>query len=278
MPELPECELARAVLEEVAVGREIDTARVEADRLVLEGVPASRIARALRGRRVEAAERRGKHLWLALDRRPWPLFHLGMTGGFRVPDRPGLELAGSPRVRAETWPPRFTKLLLRLGDGGQIAFTNARRFGRIRLRDDPASEPPVSNLGFDPLLDLPSRERFATLLARRRGTVKGLLLNQGFAAGIGNWIADEVLYQARVDPRRPADSLTRQESDRLRDRIRDVVRRAVAVSADSTRFPRTWLFHRRWGRREGVRTARGETIRHATVAGRTTAYVPERQR
>jgi len=95
---------------------------------------------------------------------------------------------------------------------------------------------------------------------------------------VGNWIADEVLYQAGLDPRRPASSLSREEVGRLRARTRAVVRRAVSVDADAARFPRTWLFHHRWGREDGARTARGEPIVHLTVGGRTTAWVPSRQR
>jgi formamidopyrimidine-DNA glycosylase len=227
---------------------------------------------------VRAAVRRGKHLWLELDRRPWPLFHLGMTGGFRVPDVPPLPLASSARNPAGGWPPRFTKLELTLDDGGRLAYTNARRLGRIRLRRDPLHEPPVASLGFDPLLDLPPARVLEDRLGRRRGTIKGLLLDQGFAAGVGNWIADEVLYQARIDPRRVASSLARDEVRRLREALRRIVRTAVRVDADAARFPRTWLFHRRWGRAVGARTARGEAIRHDTVAGRTTAWVPDRQR
>ena len=87
-----------------------------------------------------------------------------------------------------------------------------------------------------------------------------------------------VLYQAGLDPRRPASSLSRSEVARLRSRLSSVVRRAVDVDADADRFPRTWLFHRRWGKEKGARTARGEPIVHLTVGGRTTAFVPSRQR
>ena len=97
-------------------------------------------------------------------------------------------------------------------------------------------------------------------------------------AGVGNWIADEVLYQARLDPRRPASSLSPQEVSRLRGRLRAVVRRAVDVEADAERFPRTWLFHHRWGRDPNARTAGGEPVAHLTLGGRTTAWVPSRQR
>jgi formamidopyrimidine-DNA glycosylase len=105
-----------------------------------------------------------------------------------------------------------------------------------------------------------------------------VLLDQGFLAGVGNWIADEVLYQARLDPRRISSELTVSEIQRLRTKIRSVIRKAVAVDADSSRFPRTWLFHRRWGKDPEAHTIRGEKIRHTTIGGRTTAWVPGVQR
>ena len=108
--------------------------------------------------------------------------------------------------------------------------------------------------------------------------MKSVLLDQSLFAGVGNWIADEALYQAAIDPRRPASSLAPREVARLRARLHAIVRRAVAVGADDTRFPRTWLFHDRWGREEGARTGRGERIVHLTIGGRTTAFVPSRQR
>jgi formamidopyrimidine-DNA glycosylase len=155
---------------------------------------------------------------------------------------------------------------------------DARRFGRIRLQQDPESEPPLSRLGFDPLLDLPSAMELRHLLARRRAPIKSVLLDQGLFAGVGNWIADEVLYQAGLRPQRLASELRLGEVGRLRARLRAIVKRAVAVDADSDRFPRTWLFEHRWGKNAEARTARGERIVHDTIGGRTTAWVPSRQR
>ena len=106
-----------------------------------------------------------------------------------------------------------------------------------------------------------------------------MLLDQSFSAGVGNWIADEVLYQARIDPRRRAHLLTAAEVGRLRARLRSVVTTAVRVGADSDRFPPKWLFHTRWSKRlRSPMTARGERIRYLTVGGRTTAWVAEVQR
>ena len=271
MPELPE-------VERVARNRRIVKVTCARDPIVFEGVGAARIKRALLGRTVIGTARRGKHLWFELDRRPWPCFHLGMTGSFRTQGEAPLQLASSPRVEESSWPPRFTKLCLVFDDGGELAVTNKRRLGRIRLRHDPPQAPPIRHLGFDPLLDLPSSRRFSALLAGRSAVVKTLLLDQAFAAGVGNWIADEVLYQARIDPRRRADQLTVGEGRRLRARLKQVVETAVQANADKSLFPRSWLFHRRWKRDVKSTTIRGHEIEYLTIGGRTTAWVPSLQR
>ena len=94
---------------------------------------------------------------------------------------------------------------------------------------------------------------------------------------MGNWVADEVLYQASLSPTRLANSLSVVEVARLRRALHAVLETAVAVNADSDRFPPTWLFHDRWGKRAGSVTARGEPIAHTVVGGRPTAWVPSRQ-
>jgi formamidopyrimidine-DNA glycosylase len=174
--------------------------------------------------------------------------------------------------------PRFWKVEIAVENGRHLALTDPRRFGRIRLQGDPEHEAPLRGLGFDVLEGLPRTRDLVPLFGRRAAPVKAVLLDQSLFAGVGNWIADEVLYQAGLDPRRPACSLSRDEVERLRARLQAVVHRAVSVGAEAARFPRTWLFHHRWGREDGARTARGEPIVHLTVGGRTTAWVPSRQR
>jgi formamidopyrimidine-DNA glycosylase len=279
MPELPEAETARLLAGRVARGRRIVSVWCAPDPLVFEGLPAARFRRALLDRRVRTVKRHGKHLWFELDQRPWPCFHFGMTGGFHAPRHRGVRLVSSGgRAANPAWPPRFTKLRLGFDDGGELVMSDARRLGRIRLRHDPPMEPPISELGFDALLGIPPPDLFSRLLRQRSAPLKALLLDQSFAAGVGNWIADEVLYQARLAPARAAHSLSREEAKRLRSALRTVVRTAVAARADSERFPRSWLFHRRWGRQADAITERGETIRHDIIAGRTTAWVPAIQR
>jgi formamidopyrimidine-DNA glycosylase len=265
VPELPDVEAARVILERALRGRRIAAVVALDDPIVYAGVAPRRFAAALRGRRVLRAGRKGKHLWLELDRRPWPAFHFGMTGEFRV-------------YALERDRPRFWKMEMRLDDGKRVAFADARRFGRIRLQQHPEGEAPISALGYDVLAGLPPADELARVLARRKAPIKAVLLDQGLFAGVGNWVADEVLFQARISPHRPASSLLPAEVRALRARLISIIGRAVAVGADSDRFPRGWLFHRRWGRDAQAVTARAERIRHETIGGRTAAWVPSRQR
>src|SRR5687767_11581321 len=95
MPELPEVEAARRRAEAALRGRRILEAAAAPDPIVLQGVSPRRLAAALRGRMVRGVHRRGKHLWMELDRRPWPAFHFGMTGGFST--------YGEPSKRPRSW-------------------------------------------------------------------------------------------------------------------------------------------------------------------------------
>jgi formamidopyrimidine-DNA glycosylase len=278
VPELPEVDAARRLAARVGLGRRIARAVCAPDPIVFADPPA-RVRDALLGRRIVAIKRLGKHLWLELDRRPWVTMHFGMTGGLSTPQSAGVKLVSHGKgERPPGWPPRFTKLHLTFDDGGELALADGRRLGRVRLRRDPRREPPISALGFDALLELPPLARFAELVSRSRAPLKALLLDQSFAAGVGNWIADEVLYQAKLSPLRTGQSLTRQEIARLRLGLKRVVGTAVELESDSDRYPRSWLFHHRWGRNANAVTARGERIRHDTIGGRTTAWVPSVQR
>jgi formamidopyrimidine-DNA glycosylase len=265
MPELPEVEAARRLVRQRLVGRRLAEVSARDDRIVFAGLTPQQVVKALRGARVRGVGRKGKHFWLELDRRPWPSFHFGMSGW--------LEAYRDPKQRPAHW-----RLELVTPEGWRVAYADVRRFGRVRLQADPPHEPPVSRLGFDPLLGLPAAGPLGALLSRRGAPIKAVLLDQSLFAGVGNWIADEVLYQAGLRPHRPASSLTRPEVVRLRSKLTAVVRHAVKVGADSDRFPRTWLFHYRWGGRKDPHDGRGERIVRETIRGRTAAWVPTRQR
>jgi formamidopyrimidine-DNA glycosylase len=263
MPELPEVEAARRVAERTLVGQRIERVEAADDPVVYDQAPPSAVRSALIGRRVMAARRKGKYLWLVLDLPPHPVLHFGMSGRLTI-------------FQAGEAPPRYCKLALILSNGTAAAMSDMRRLGRIRLAHNPEGERPISLLGFDALTALPSAAKMRALLASRRGPLKAVLLDQSFAAGVGNWVADEVLYQAKLSPLRPANELTDNEMQALRSALRTVLQQAVAVDADAARFPRTWLFHRRWDHRVGI-SARGEQLTRQRIGGRTTTWAPARQ-
>jgi formamidopyrimidine-DNA glycosylase len=164
------------MLHRLLKGKRIASAAAQDDAIVFAGTTGQRVAAVLRGRTVVGTGRKGKHLWLELDRRPWPAFHMGMSGWFEV-------------VGPDDEPPRFWKLDLMAGSR-RVVFCDIRRFGRVRLLQDPLGEPPISLLGFDPLIGLPPVAELARHLARRSAPIKAVLLDQSLFAGVGNWIAD----------------------------------------------------------------------------------------
>ena len=275
MPELPEVEACRSLLEQFAVGATVLTAVVADDEKVFVGGMSAQFTEALEGARLVAAHRLGKHMWLETDRGQSLLVHLGMTGSWSVKDRGSMEYK-SFTVDTKSWPPRFSKLVLSMSNGEQLCLTDPRRFARVRLSSSPRTEPPISLLRGDPLLAPHSKAEFTASLSKRVAAIKSVLLDQAFTAGVGNWVADEALYAARVHPETPASALGGGECEALHEAIGSVCRAAVAVNAESSRFPEHWMFHVRWGKKAGK--LGGHAIAFETVGGRTSCYVPALQK
>jgi hypothetical protein len=143
---------------------------------------------------------------------------------------------------------------------------------------DPLAQAPLSDLGPDALNEPMPLHAFGALLRGRAVPVKALLLDQTIISGIGNWVADEALYQAAVHPESRCCALDVDAIRRLHAAIGTVVTTAAAVEADSDRFPARWLFHYRWVKKAaGAEDALGRAISFATVGGRTSAFVADVQ-
>jgi len=288
MPELPEVETARRRFEKAFKGKRIAEVKGDpADRYLFANAPVAAVDKALTGAKVTGSGRKGKYFWLELDRKPWPIFHLGMSGNIEVRGKKGahekawggLKLWSSRgRKDAPAGTPFFTRILLTADNGNQVALTDPRRFGRLWLTDDPLEHKSIKRLGFDPLFDFPTAKELGALLKKRKAPIKAVLLDQGVFAGIGNWIADEVLFHAKLDPHRKASELTPTEVNRLRTKILAVIKKAVDVEADYERFPAGWLFHKRWGKQKDAKTHSKQKIIHEQIGGRTTAWVPSVQK
>mmetsp|Transcript_132434 Transcript_132434/g.247685 ORF Transcript_132434/g.247685 Transcript_132434/m.247685 type:complete len:336 (-) Transcript_132434:45-1052(-) len=303
MPELPEVETARRIIEKHCVGRSINKVFAREcgggprngkfdNKIIGESVTEGRLVSALQGRKVLAARRRGKQLWLELSGSgPALLLHLGMSGSIAVQ---GAERLAYVRYKQkdDQWPPRFTKLLLDFKGGKQLAFADPRRFGKILLRASPEEHPPLSRLALDPVLDTLPLDDFASGLASSRLAIKALLLCQDrVVSGVGNWMADEMLFHAKIHPATLSCDLNAAQVKKVHAALLGVCKKACAVLADYRRFPNTWLFRYRWGKgksaadmaeRNGDKDAKkcdaalpnGSPIKFMQVGGRTTAYVP----
>lgn len=168
------------------------------------------------------------------------------------------------------WPPRFWKLQLTFETPHShitLAYDDARRLGRVRLVEgDPMKELPISKLGFDPLHNLPALSEFTQMVQRRAVPIKALLLDQSFSAGVGNWVADEVLWHAKIHPGHYTNILTDKECETIHEKLSYVCRVAAEVDADSRKFPDNWLFLHRWSKGKGKsQLPDGNTISFETV-------------
>lgn len=267
MPELPEVESARRLVDKSLDGRIIIAATFEYDEIVFSELNTFRAERLLMGGQLAGSWRHGKYLCCRFISEVGTtfglMFHLGMTGDFFR--------------HAVKEPPRFHKLTFTLDDETALSFTNTRRLGRVFMLDDGMGHPRLDALGPDAFWDLPSVMKLQEHLSRKTAPIKSVLLDQRWIAGVGNWIADEVLYQSGIAPGRSAKGLTHAEVSRLRGAIEEVVKLAVDVSADEKRFPDDWLFHVRWGKDLGARSPAGNSLRFDSVGGRTTCWSPHEQ-
>lgn len=225
---------------------------------------------------------------------------------------------GKTEINAE-WPPKFTKFELVFEDQTgtrtlDLAFSDPRRLGRVRFLDDPKvatdegllesapldvlgpdyskSPVPPANYEFtvgDPDPDHHGRPRllledFRSLIFRKKKPIKLLLLDQDQFAGIGNWVGDEILYNARIHPGEVLSlKIEDPKSDvikRLYDLIIYVMEYSVKVEGDAHKFPENWLMLYRWskGRKTRKKTVEGYTVDFETIGGRTSCFVPEVQK
>jgi formamidopyrimidine-DNA glycosylase len=257
VPELPDVDGFRRVLADHAVGRRIDRVEVS-DAGVLRGTSAGDFDAALRGHRFCEPRRHGKWL-IATTSGPTVLMHFGMTGALRWA-APGASAGRFDRVSFVT-------------PEGELRFEDMRKLQGITLaRGDDEVRGVIGRLGPD-ALSVPPAD-FARLLKGRRGAIKAVLINQKIIAGLGNLLADEILWRARINPFRSARDLSDAEQRVLHTEMRRVLRASLTASRVPPRG--SWLTGVR--DRPGARCPRcGTPLSRGTVAGRTTVWCPKCQ-
>jgi formamidopyrimidine-DNA glycosylase len=247
MPELPEAERARRTLESV-LGRRIADVD-DRDTYVCRPHPPGEIASALTGHTLATAHRRGKFMWLETDDGPALGLHLGMAGRIVV----------DPEDTT-----RWDRFTLTFDDGGRLVLRDKRRLGRALLNPD------FSHVGPDAAeVD---RVEFRRRIGAGRAPIKARLLDQGAISGIGNLLADQILWQARLSPKHPTGALSMEELDRLRREVRAAVRSAIRKGGAHTG---QFIAARE---REGVCPRDGHLLERDRIGGRTTYWCPACQK
>jgi formamidopyrimidine-DNA glycosylase len=274
VPELPEVESARRLIAAQALRRRI-VAVDDADTFVCRPHSPGELRDALTGRTLTAVHRRGKTMWCETSglpgsgrsARPGPDLgiHLGMSGRIVITSEDGHAAEGGDRPGRDAQPRKaeWNRFTLEFDDGGRLALFDKRRLGRIQLNPD------IDALGPDAGQVTPAE--FRRLITKGTIAVKARLLDQSKIAGVGNLLADQMLWQAKVSPATPVSRLQRNDTDRLYRALRSTLESAMARGGAHTGDV---IAARHPG---GTCPRCGAEMRHGTVGGRSTWWCSREQ-
>lgn len=254
------------------------------------GTSAAEFQKHMTGKKILDAGQQGKYFWMVMSSPPHPVMHFGMAGWLKMKGEETYyyRKKEGDTDKEEEWPPKYWKFNLETEDPKiQAAFVDFRRFARIRLVDCDAKElrntSPLVENGPDPVQDkdVVTVEWLKLKCMSKKVPIKAMLLDQAVISGIGNWVGDEIMYDAKMHPEQYCNTLSDDQISQLHKSIHYVCGTAVDLLADSEKFPDTWLFKHRWGK--GKKDApnvlpNGQKIAFLTVGGRTSAVIPAIQK
>lgn len=270
MPELPEVETMRKILEPQITGQRILSVEVRNAKIIAYPEPEA-FAAALTGQTVSGMGRRGKFLWLALDGGGRAVFHLRMTG--------------LPLVAPTGFPmDKHTHLILNLSDGMQFRYEDQRRFGRFwYIRSD--EQDTVTGLdkpGPEPDAPVLTAEYLKSKLVKRKKPIKEMLHDQSIVAGIGNIYSDEILFSACIYPEKLCSQLTDAEWERLAKAIPEIIAWGIEIEdmtpeeylAGQGKEYRNAAHLKAYGRVKKPCVRCGACMEKITVGGRSSVFCP----
>jgi formamidopyrimidine-DNA glycosylase len=275
MPELAEVEWFRKQWDAGLGGTIVDLS-LHARNRVFRGEDTDKLRQQLIGAKLLSSHARGKRMLFKFSTdnpqiigaresiRSWLGIHLGMTGKIRVEP-------------ANYRPAKHDHLVL-FQQERALVFTDSRQFGRVRFHNG-ADEPGWWKSDAPEIISRQFDQKFVDqfLNRHRKAPIKAVLLMQNGFPGIGNWMADEILWRAKILPSKRIRKLTARERADLFRTTKFVVRRSLeTLGQDFSDPPRSWLIHQKW-KRNGTCPIHRTALRHATVAGRTTAWCPRCQ-
>lgn len=215
MPELPEVETIRKDLEKELVGREVLDVACAVPK-VCQPSPES-LRRAIKGKRIEGFERKGKLLIVKLSGGKTLGIHLRLTGRLLIRKK------GDP-------PDEWQRAVIKLSGGKELRFSDLRLFGYIKLfKDEKEVEETLSKLGPEPLTEELDGEKFYSIIQRTARPIKVVLLDQKLISGVGNIYANEALFVAGIHPLAKANQLMRDQAIKLYEAIEQVLKEGLEL-------------------------------------------------
>lgn len=273
MPELAEVEFYRKRWDQAAARQKITGVQVHEKARIFRGVDLASFKHTLTGATLRSSQTAAKQMVFRFSRDAWLGIHLGMSGEL------GVEPAG--------YETRKHDHLVLTTKQHALVFNDPRMFGRVQFHV--GKKPPTWWANIAPAIlskEFTGAAVSAFLRRRARAPIKAVLLMQERFPGVGNWMADEILWRAAIHPRRLAGSLTPTEVRTLWRECRRVCRQALDAIAGrgktlprdlNVNIPKTWLFKHRW-QKGGRCPITGEPLAHGVVGGRTTCWSPARQK
>jgi formamidopyrimidine-DNA glycosylase len=273
MPELAEAEFFRKRWHLAARGQMIRAVVTHDRAKIFRGTDVPGLRRALRGQRFAWSGTKAKQMLFRFGRRAWVGVHLGMSG----------ELRTAPA----TYEPRKHDHFALKTTRHTLVFSDPRMFGRVQFHRGAEAPPWWTSIAPAIGSEAFTLDAVATFLRRRaRAPIKAVLLMQERFPGVGNWMADEILWRSAIHPKRLAGSLTPGETKKLWRECRHVARLALDTIAGrgnylppdlNAHIPRSWLFWHRWEDGGRCPQTRQPLVREE-VGGRTTCWSPARQK
>lgn len=270
MPELPEVETIKRVIEPQIQGRMITKVAVRRPK-VAAYPEADEFCRRLTGQTVSHMSRQGKFLIIHLENKERIVLHLRMTGGLLL-------------APAQCPEEKYTHVVFSLDNGTELRFSDMRRFGRFWLLREEENDTctGMDKLGLDPLAPACNAEYLSSHLSKRRKAIKECLLEQTIIAGIGNIYSDEILFTAGIYPARPANSLKQTEWERLAEAIPERISYFIeknAITAEEYletkgRDYRNTPFLQVYGHGGSPCPKCRETLCRMVIGGRSSVYCP----
>jgi formamidopyrimidine-DNA glycosylase len=264
MPELAEVEFFRKRWNP-GLGEKIRHVALHDKARVFRGIDTAKLAHSLIGTALKSSEAAAKQMLFHFGGDVWLGIHLGMTGELKCAPVP--------------YSPEKHDHLVILTTHHALIFEDPRMFGRVQFSQGKETPKWRSSIAPAILSDEFTVEAVAHFLKRRKkAPIKAVLLMQEQFPGIGNWMADEILWRAEIHPKRAAGSLNEAEVKALHRECRWVAREALRIVGEKFEdLPDSWLFPHRW-QKGGTCPKTGAPLMHAEIGGRTTCWSPGRQK